>query len=110
MDISSLLSSLSQDDIEKLKTTAQQFFGTKEEKKQPEQQVKKFEGTDAMFDPKILTGVAKLSGMLNESDEKSNFILALKPLLSENRRKKADEAIMMLKLMRVINIMQGSEK
>jgi len=36
MDISSLLSSLSPDDIEKLKATAQQFFGGETEDKHPE--------------------------------------------------------------------------
>ena len=109
MDISSLLSSLSSEDIEKLKNTAAQFFGEKnEEQRKPEQ--RSSAELDMPFDPKLLTGVAKFSKMMNENDEKSAFIMALKPLLSEGRRKKADDAVMMLKFMRIINAMQESGK
>lgn len=105
MDISSLLSSLSSEDIEKLKDTAKQFFGEKEEPQKTAQQ-KNNPLSELPFDPKLLTGVAGFSRMMNEADEKSNFIMALKPLLSEKRQKKADDAIMMLKFMKVINAMQ----
>ncbi len=109
MDISSLLSSLSSEDIEKLKNTAAQFFGEKnEEQRKPEQ--RSSAEIDMPFDPKLLTGVAKFSKMMNENDEKSAFIMALKPLLSEGRRKKADDAVMMLKFMRIINAMQENGK
>lgn len=104
MDISSILSSLSEDDIERLKVTAQQFFGSSEEPKKNEAPPQS--GFEMPFDPKLISGVAKISGMMNENDEKSNFILALKPLLSEGRRKKADDAVMMLKFMKIINMMQ----
>ncbi len=110
MDISSLLSSLSPDDIEKLKATAQQFFG--ETASEDKQDVRKQEGipslcgADMMFDPKLISGVARFSRMMNENDEKSAFILALKPLLSEQRKKRADDAVMMLKFFRIINLLQ----
>ena len=115
MDISSLLSSLSPEDIEKLKSTAQQFFGEKAEdnNEQPKarQSIQELHGNgepafDMPFDPKLLTGVAKFSKMMNENDEKSQFIMALKPLLSDKRKKKADDAVMMLKFMRIINALQ----
>lgn len=110
MDISSLLSSLSPDDIEKLKATAQQFFGDSQPvgKQEPEKQEKAvgLPGLDIPFDPKIISGVAKFSKMMNENDEKSAFILALKPLLSDVRKKRADDAVMMLKFFRIINILQ----
>ncbi len=114
MDLSSLLSELSQDDIEKLKKTAQQFFGGKEETTEKEQ-VKKKDNSgqnpfDFPFDPKLISSVARFSGMMNENDEKSNFILALKPLLSEKRQKKADDAVMMLKFMKIINAFQENTK
>ncbi len=105
MDISSLLSSLSPEDIDKLKSTAQQFFG---EKAAPQDSTMKKSGDDfeLPFDPKMLTGVARFSRMMNENDERSQFIMALKPLLSDKRRKKADDAVMMLKFMRIINALQ----
>ena len=109
MDISSILSSLSNEDIERLKTTAQQFFGT-QEKKEPEKEAKNNDNNTGMlpelpFDPELLTGVARLSRMMNENDEKSAFIASLKPLLSEQRRKKADDAVMMLKFFRIISLL-----
>ncbi|MBQ9945340.1 MAG: hypothetical protein IJO68_02310 [Clostridia bacterium] len=110
MDISSLLSSLSQEDIEKLKATAQQFFGQNEDSSGSVKEEKESTGMPFSFDPKMLTGVARLSKMMNENDEKSNFILALKPLLSDSRRKKADDAVMILKFMRIMNTLQENTK
>ena len=114
MDISSLLSSLSDEDIEKLKATAQQFFGgtEKNEREVPPKKEESSKGLlpDLNFDPGLLTGVAKFSQMMNERDEKSDFILALKPLLSDKRQKKADDAVMMLKFMRMISSLQENGK
>lgn len=114
MDIASLLSGLSQDDLEKLKETAQQFFGGKDEKNEkPARREQENNGSfpaELPFDPKLISSVARFSGMMNENDEKSNFILALKPLLSEKRRKKADDAVMMLKFMKIINALQENGK
>ncbi len=110
MDISSLLSSLSPDDIEKLKATAQQFFGgeSRDIKPEPKKQEDSpgLQGIDMPFDPKLITGVAKFSKMMNENDEKSAFIMALKPLLSDTRKKRADDAVMMLKFFRIISLLQ----
>ena len=110
MDISSLLSSLSSEDIEKLKATAQQFFGGEAEEKKPEPKkqdiMQGIGGLDMPFDPKLISGVARFSEMMHENDEKSAFILALKPLLSDTRKKRADDAVMMLKFFRIISLLQ----
>ena len=111
MDISSLLSSLSADDIERLKATAQQFFGSGAEGENVRENAGEHKSqnasADAMpFDPKLITGVAKFSRMMNENDEKSAFLMALKPLLSESRKKKADDAVMMMKFFRIISHLQ----
>ncbi len=105
MDISSLLSSLSQDDIEKLKNTAKQFFGDNEEEKQKQE---KENSAAFQLDSKMLTGVAKFSKMMNENDERCAFLLSLKPLLSDKRKKKADDAVQLLRFMRIINVLQES--
>ena len=114
MDISSLLSSLSAEDIEKLKATAQQFFGNESGEKKPEpkkqEQLQENTGFDIPFDPKLITGVARFSKMMNENDEKSAFIMALKPLLSDTRKKRADDAVMMLKFFRIISLLQENGK
>ncbi len=106
MDISSLLSSLSAEDVEKLKETAKQFFGDPEKNNQAIAKPDDSEKFQLPFDPKLLSGVAGLSQMFNENDERCAFITALKPLLSEKRRQKADDAVMMLKFMRIINTLQ----
>lgn len=103
MDISSLLSNLSDEDIQKLKATAQQFFGESTSSQPKQESVSE---TGFMPDMKMLTGVAKLSGMMNENDERCVFIQSLKPLLSEGRQKKADEAVKLLKFMRIMNKLQ----
>lgn len=114
MDISSLLSSLSADDIEKLKATAQQFFGDSAGGKNSAAEGQPVSSpipptssvADIPFDPKLITGVAKFSKMMNENDERSAFIMALKPLLSDGRKKRADDAVMMLKFFRIISALQ----
>lgn len=108
MDLNSILSSLSEDDVKKLKSTAEQFFSAGADKKKED----KKDSTDAAaflegIDTKMLSNVAKFSSMMNAHDDKSDFILALKPLLSEARRKKADDAIMMMKFMKIISALQG---
>ena len=111
MDISSLLSGLSEEDIQKLKAAAGQIFGDGEKRQEDEKVqgdllnasgLSGFSGIDA----NMLGSVAKFSSMMSEPDDRCNFILALKPLLSEKRRNKADDAVMMLKFMKIISAMQ----
>ena len=111
MDISSLLSSLSEDDIQKLKNTASQIFGESTSREETENKQADFSKNSPFagfngIDANMLGSVAKFSSMLSEPDDRCNFILALKPLLSENRRNKADDAVMMLKFMKIISAMQ----
>lgn len=111
MDISSLLSSLSEEDIQKLKAAASQVFGeeaSKDERECKHEDFPKLSGLTGFngIDANMLGSVAKFSSMLSEPDDRCNFILALKPLLSEKRRNKADDAVMMLKFMKIISAMQ----
>ena len=61
--------------------------------------------------------MAKLSSIMNamnKKDDRTKLIEALKPLLSEKRRKKADEAMQILKLLDILptlsNLMGGDGK
>ena len=105
MDVGELLSSLGEDDVKKLKDMAAQFFGT-EEAKQPEQGSG---GANPMagFDPGLLKSVAKMSSMMNAKDPRCDFMASLKPLLSEKRRRKADEAVMLLRVFRLLSETEG---
>ena len=58
----------------------------------------------------LLGQAAKISSALSKSDPRSDFMLALKPLLSPGRQKKADEAAMMIKLFGVLGAMREGGK
>lgn len=105
MDVGELLSSLGEDDVKKLKDMAAQFFGS-EEAKQPEKGSGGADGAMA-FDPGLLKSVAKVSSLMNAKDPRCDFMLSLKPLLSEKRRKKADEAVMLLRVFRLLSETEG---
>ena len=103
MDLSSLLENLTEEDMKKLRDTAASFFGASEnaEKASPPTKTDNalsFSG----ISPQLLGQAAQLSAALNKKDPRSDFLLALKPLLSPGRQKKADEAAMMVRLFAVL--------
>lgn len=110
MDISSMLQNLSADDMAKLKETASRFFGSADT---PDTKNEPSRGGAMPFDlsaidPEVLKNAAKISSMMSQKDARSDFLMSLKPLLGESRRKKADEAATMLKLLSVLNAMRGN--
>lgn len=118
MDINDILSNLSPEDMENLKSAAANLFSAEEESESEE----KSEGSgSAMPDFSSILGnaqmMAKLSsimGAMNKKNDKTRLIEALKPLLSEPRRRKADEAMQMMALMEMLpmltNLMGGDDK
>lgn len=64
--------------------------------------------SDSGFD---ISALASLAGMLKNSganDDNVNFLVALKPLLSDEKKKKADNAIKILKLLNLLPILKDS--
>ena len=102
MDLSELIGSLSEQDMQKLQETASAFFGAQKEAPPKEETALSLPG----FTPELLGQAAKISSALSKSDPRSDFMLALKPLLSPGRQKKADEAAMMIKLFGVLGAMR----
>ncbi len=102
-DIGSILSSMSEDDLSSLSDMAQQFFGG--ESGAPEPQNHPLGG----IDPQLISKIMQVMPLLQTKgdDERTRLIAALKPLLSPQRRRKADEAI---QLMRLIDILPVIEK
>ena len=45
--------------------------------------------------------------MMNKKDHRSELLEALKPHLSERRRKRADEAMQMIKLLDILPLLQS---
>lgn len=46
---------------------------------------------------------------INKEDENTKFLQALKPLLGDERKKKIDESIRMIQMMRVIPLLKNQE-
>lgn len=88
--INDILSNLSQSDIENLKGMAEQIFSSDNK------------GTPENFN---LGALASLTG---GDDERCSLISSLKPMLSDERKKRADDAIKLLKAASLIPLLKDS--
>ena len=113
-DIGSILSSLSSEDMENIKNLASEFLGKgntpepqKEQRSVPDSlpDLSKLSGM-GMPDLSQMSAIVPVLQMFNKPDNRVDFINALKPLLSEHRRRKADEAMNLLRLISVIPILR----
>lgn len=108
-DLSSIISSLSEQDIESLKSAAQSIFGGQDEQHEQhrrEEEPRRQEQQTAPLgiDPSMLGKIGNIMGLLNNNtkDKRCALISTLKPLLSEERQHKADEAMRMVQLLELI--------
>ena len=116
LDIGSILSSLSSEDINNLKNVANSILGgenpQEQERKEPPQNKDNadFKMPDlsslGLPDMSQFSNLLPLLSALNSRDEREDFICALKPLLSDERRKKADEAMKFVKLLSIIPLLK----
>ena len=141
-DINSILSSLSQEDIENLKKTAADIMGgmsgnisgnasnsgngrnngnnqaQSTDKKNTESSKNiSIENILSSFsqsggnsfgfpDMNMLLSLAPVLQAVNSKDDRVEFINALRPLLSNDRRKKADEAVKIVRLLSVLPLLK----
>lgn len=103
-DIGSILSSLSEEEMVNLSDMAQQFMGGDGGNGNSEAAADPFGG----IDPQMIARLLELMPLLQSKgdDERTRLIAALKPLLSPQRRKKADEAIQLMRLMDMLPIIE----
>ena len=106
MDLSSLIENLNADDIQKLQETAAAFFGGAK----PEPKTQNTGLSLPGLTPELLGQAAKISAAFSQSDPRSDFMLALKPLLTPARQKKADEAAVMIRLFGVFAAMREEKR
>ncbi len=66
------------------------------------------EGGGMAFDPGLLTTLTRAMAALREPDRNIQLLEALRPFLEEERRKKVDEAVKILRLMRLAPLLQES--
>lgn len=58
--------------------------------------------------PALLGGLGKLMEGMHQEDDSIRLLLALAPLLSEKRQKKAKQAVTLLRLMKVLPSLKDS--
>lgn len=122
-NINDIIGSLSEDDIASLKSAAQAMFGGNPDinlddllnSSQKSEQEKHHGGEkteDSPFDfasaftPEMFAKISTIMGSIGKKDSRYDLISALKPHLSENKRKRADEALQMLKLFEILPLLQ----
>ena len=103
-NINEILSSLSDEDMENLRAAAENLFSSEEKSERNE--TVGFGGmpdlSGILGNARLMSGISSLMGAMNKTDSRTRLIEALKPLLSENRRRKADEAMQMMKLFEIL--------
>lgn len=93
--------------MEKIKSMASMFSNSQESTAAPEPK-KASQSTDSgmNFDPSMLAKMTGLLGTMHQGDPRVDLLLALKPNLSEPRRKKVDDAINLLRIVKIMPILR----
>ncbi|MBQ6381248.1 MAG: hypothetical protein IJJ41_06595 [Clostridia bacterium] len=94
-NIADMLSSLSEEDVQKLSTMAQELFGN-------EQNSQNAAAEEPAFDLSKLNVAALSSLAIPKEDERTRLIKALKPMLGSERQERADRAVKLLQLVALL--------
>ena len=114
-NIGDLLSSISPEDMERLKNVASNLMSQSgsEPSSAPKEQGaggnRNAPNADisSLFGGDMARAVVTVATEMKNEDGDARFISALRPLLSEDRRKTADEAMKFLKLMEMLPLLKG---
>lgn len=106
-NINDILSSLSDEDIENLKAAAENLFSSQSGaeaggKSEPASGSAMPDFSSLLGNAQMMAKLSSIMNAMNKKDDRTKLIEALKPLLSEKRRKKADEAMQILKLLDIL--------
>ena len=97
---------ISDEDMAKLRSIAESL--TEKEDSQQTQEPKKSETIPNLpIDMNMMQKIMGLMGQFNKEDYRTRLIQDLKPLLSDERKQKADEAVRFLQLMEVLPLLKG---
>ncbi len=106
-NINDLLNSISPQDMEKLKSVASSLMSNKPSEQGRQQETQNTDGMSALFGSDTTDMLMKVATQMNRENDKTAFIKALQPLLSEERRVKADEAMKFMRLMDTLPLLKG---
>lgn len=104
-DLQEILSSISDEDMAKIKSIANSLLSNSSSTKAeapPQKTTEKFS-----FDENMMSKVMTLMGQFNKQDNRTKLIMDLKPLLNSERQKRADEAVQFLRLMEILPLIRG---
>lgn len=106
IDIENLLSSISDEDMAKIKGIADSLM-EKDNHQQNESSKKSGSIQNLPIDTDMMKKIMGLMGQFNKEDYRTRLIQDLKPMLSDERKQKADEAVKFLQLMEVLPLLKG---
>lgn len=98
-NIGDILSSLSDDDMKALGDAARSLLGSAEQEQEGG-------GQGFSLDPTAMAKIAQIMGAMNRRDSRCDLIAALRPLLSEPRRRRADDAMQLIKLIDLLPMIE----
>lgn len=113
--VNDILSTLSQSDVENLSKMAAQMFASQNadsgqsKKEEGEEKAKGgFSFDDIPFDPDSMMKIFNLMNKLKKQpeDQRVKLLYALRPMLTERRRHKVDEAVQMMKIMAILPLLR----
>ncbi|MBQ8503937.1 MAG: hypothetical protein IJ491_06660 [Clostridia bacterium] len=116
--VNDILSTLSEKDVENLSEIASQFFSSQNAEKEQkdtagQQEQKKKSGNGFPFDdmPFDKESMMKIFNLMNKlknqpEDQRVKLLYALRPMLTEKRRHKVDEAVQMLRIMAILPLLR----
>lgn len=102
--IENIINSLSQKDIEQLSSLAQSFLSSNEGT--ADEGAKRGNKQDNIPDAEMMEKIMRIMRKLSEQkqDPRCELLTALKPMLSPQKRRKADQAINMLRVLSLLPI------
>lgn len=106
-NINDLLNSISPQDMEKLKSVASSLMSNKPSEQGRQRETQNTDGMSTLFGSDTTDMLMKVATQMNRENDKTAFIKALQPLLSEERRVKADEAMKFMRLMDTLPLLKG---
>ena len=109
--ISEMLGSMSEEEMQNLQDAAQSLFSSfggagDAGPEEPRQQSGYDGGFGSMFTPEMLARLSQIMQRMNVRDPRTDLILALKPHLSRRRQHRCEQAVQMMKMLELLPTLQ----
>lgn len=104
-ELQDLLSSISDEDMKKITNIARSIMSDNTKSESDEKP--KNQSNPLPFDDNTVNKILSVMGKINKEDNRTRLISDLKPLLSAERQKKADDAIKFLQMIDMLPLLRG---